>query len=133
MEEMYNNLYNYSGKQTVIFGKFNEEQPVPSHCHLKISKHNDQYIVIATELGTNEGMSITNAAEFLATKVAQEFDLDPSKTVFIEHYSDESFENMKSKTEETYNQVTFTWENGEASDPQWRRLPKTELTSFGIL
>ena len=42
--------------------------------------------VILTELPDNHGQSVTNASEVIAAAAADRFGLDPSNTVFIEHY-----------------------------------------------
>src|SRR5260370_42640030 len=63
-----------------------------SHCHLRILQNDQETLVIATEVNTNPGTSITNAAEIIATNVVKHRQLDPTRTRFIEHYKPESFE-----------------------------------------
>ena len=46
----------------------------------------DRVVVIATELSDNPGMSITNAAEYVATAVCRQLAIDPLKLIWIEHY-----------------------------------------------
>ena len=36
----------------------------------------------------NEGTSVTNMAEQLATQICQEFDIEPKHLIWIEHYPD---------------------------------------------
>lgn len=48
-------------------------------------------LVIATERADNEGTSITNMAEQLATAVCQQFEIDPSKLIWIERYTANSY------------------------------------------
>jgi hypothetical protein len=70
VKQIYNNLYSYS----------------PA-CHLRIVQKSSQYIVIVTQVfdPTNIGMTITIGAEALATQIVEEFNLDPEKTLFVEH------------------------------------------------
>ena len=55
-----------------------------STCNLEIIKN----LVIATEIPENEGTSITNMAEHLATRICQEFNIEPSHLIWIEHYAE---------------------------------------------
>lgn len=54
----------------------------PSQC--KITIYRAIQLVIASETG--EGMSVTNAAEIIASEVVKRYDLDPERMLFIEHY-----------------------------------------------
>jgi len=58
------------------------ENRQPAHCYIKRIGN----LVIATETDDNEGMSITNAAEAVAWQVSQQFQIDPTKLIWIEHY-----------------------------------------------
>lgn len=51
-------------------------------CDIEIIKN----LVIATEMPENEGTSVTNMAEYLATQVCQEFGINPKHLIWIEHY-----------------------------------------------
>lgn len=65
----------------------------------------DEAVVIATELPDNEGMSITNAAERIASEVIS-FHRLPTPLVWVEHYEDGAH-----GTEEdphTFDSVTFS-------------------------
>lgn len=53
-----------------------------SVCNLEIH----QNLVIITEREDNEGTSITNMAEQLATAICDEFDINPHNLIWIEHY-----------------------------------------------
>ncbi len=62
-------------------------------------------VVIATELRDNPGMSITNAAEFVATAVCRELQIHPARLVWIEHYGYPS--PVTPERARTYDRVTF--------------------------
>jgi hypothetical protein len=52
----------------------------------KIDLADGRVVIIATELHDNPGVSITNFAEELAAIVCRQFEIDPKKLVWIEHY-----------------------------------------------
>jgi len=91
---MIDTLYNYKGFSGC-----------DSKCWIRIFSKDLAYIVIATELPDNPGTSITNTAAALATSVAIEFDIEPERLVWIEHYPTRP----DADREETYDLVTFTW------------------------
>src|SRR5260370_42534558 len=98
MKQFYNGLYDYS----VGMGWNNPT------CHLRIVQKADQWIVIVTQVPypINQGMSVTNSVEDVATQIVEEFALDPKKTLFLEHYPYRG-EGMWEK--ETWDSVEFTW------------------------
>jgi hypothetical protein len=66
-------------------------------------------VVIATDL--NRGPSVTNAAEALATQVAQQFALDRARLLWIEHYPrTDSRPQPGTPGGEEYDLVTFEWD-----------------------
>ena len=101
--ELFNGIFEYQGSTTVyepyetLRTRPGQEMemdiiPVgtltsPAHCHLRILQNDQETLVIATELASNPGKSITNAAEIIATDVVKRWQLDPHKTQFIEHYT----------------------------------------------
>lgn len=79
-------------------------------------------LVIASETGV--GMSVTNAAETIATEVVKRCAIDPGKLLFVEHYP----ESQRPKPYgESFDLVTFTWDGTTARNPDWRRLPPDEF------
>jgi hypothetical protein len=74
-------------------------------------------IVVVSDIPRAEGTSITNCAEFLATKVVAEFGVNPLTTVWAEHYPHPG-------GQETYDEVVFDWDKGRASSPRWKPLEK---------
>lgn len=101
----------------------------PSKCGLKIAKHEDQHVVIASELwDTNPGTSVTNFCAQLADLVCARFELDPAKLVFIEHCP-ESGSHMEIY-EETFHRVAFQRADGQSKDPDWTRLTRQEVDAL---
>lgn len=100
----------------------------PAFCQVQIIKrgtYGKVNIAILTELPNNSGMSVTNACEYIATKLCQEHSLDPGHTIFIDHYP--------KRQGEDYSIVSFSWNDGEASDPDWIHLPPSIVPSlFGV-
>ncbi len=100
-----------------------------SSCYLRVYQlPNRIALVIATELAANMGPSITNSAEALATQVVREYGLDPEKTHFVEHYDrrkDGSYgAAVKEFDDESYDFVSFTWEDGRAGHAKWKPASK---------
>ena len=87
-----------------------------AHCWLQIFEDGDQTVVIFSELPDNPGRSVTNASDWLATCVVQEYALDPAKTRFIEYYPPED------DHPRSYDEITYTWTDGVADVPQWKPL-----------
>lgn len=96
-------------------------------CHVQIVQNKKETIVITTELPINQGMSITNAAEFIVEKIVSEFHLDPLKTRFIEHWGDD----VNSLAPNSYDTITFAWHDKTAGSPKWKRVGSKEIE--GIL
>ena len=57
-----------------------------SFCQIEIHQKPGQVVIIATEDNDNEGTSITNMAEHVATRVCHQFKINPDHLVWIEHY-----------------------------------------------
>ena len=89
-------------------------------CYLEVQDH----LVIATELDQNQGTSITNFAEHLATQVCEQFNIPKNQLVWIEHYPDNHYRS------EEYDLVTFTLVNGIFKKPQWRPLTAVEKLAW---
>lgn len=95
-----------------------------SHCTLEIHGN----LVIVTEADDNQGTSITNIAEHLATRVCHQFQIDPLKLVWIEHYPERGHEWMHKPITKSWDFVTFQ-QIAEADDgasrlmkPIWNRI-----------
>ena len=94
-------------------------------CDLQIGRKEDgAHLVMFTEIPENVGTSITNRSEHLATTVCKEFQLDPTKTVFIEHYP------LRGQFKESYALVTYTWQGATAKGAQWKYIPLEDATTL---
>ena len=62
-------------------------------------------MILCTELATNPGQSITNAAEQLATAACRRFAIPFNKLIWIEHYNEESYKGRG--REESFDLVEF--------------------------
>lgn len=73
----------------------------PSSCRLRIFQGLSATVVVMSETG--DGMSVTNAAEQIATTAVERYHLNPDQTVFIEHYPTSQTGDDK----DTYDKVVF--------------------------
>ncbi|MVM42266.1 hypothetical protein GO730_38870 [Spirosoma sp. HMF3257] len=90
-----------------------------------VTIYRDIQLVVVSETG--KGMSVTNAAEVIATEIVNRYGLDPDRMLFIEHYSDEQ---RTKPYGESYDLVTFTWDGLRAHNPEWRHLPLAEFNEI---
>jgi len=93
-----------------------------SECWFQLHQHNGKHVAICTELVTNNGTSVTNAAAVLASQICQQFEILPDDLAFVEHYTPGSYSNMLYDMDESYAQVEFTWSGRPARYPQWKYL-----------
>lgn len=95
-----------------------------STCDLEIYNN----LVICSERGDNEGTSVTNMAEHLATAISKQFDITPRALIWIEHYRAEP----TIERDETFSLVFFNLTGGgvfasntfEFSNPRWVSIEK---------
>jgi hypothetical protein len=99
---------------------------VPSLCGLRIARHPDQHVVVATELfEQNPGTSVTNCCAQLANRLVAERGLDPDRLVFIEH-SPETGSRLEFYAE-SFHRVTFRRDATGLRDPDWSELERAEV------
>ena len=85
-------------------------------------------VVIATELlESNQGTSITNLAEQIATEVCIKHKIDPLSLIWIEHYPPRESKWSKDEEEGTYSIVTFelceaSWRDNALRHPNWKYI-----------
>lgn len=139
-----------TGAKTIYHGTF-EYQPHqntlrnPTICNLEVLRHNSTSLVIATELASNPGMSITNSSERLAMAVVERLSLDPATMTMVEHYGDVSYNGTTAvplwgkHDIDHYSIVTYTWHQDRiaehfilhrASKPQWQPMTAGELVQL---
>ena len=98
----------------------------PSLCGLRIVRHPDRHVVVATELfEENPGTTITNFAAELATRLAQERGLELSRLVFIEH-SPETGSKLEFYAE-SFHRVGFQRDGDRLTRPDWTELSRAEV------
>lgn len=110
------------------------EQRNESTCLVTIYRdlnNNDATLVIFTELASNRGKSITNSSEALATLIVRDYELDPNKTTFVEHYGAISYHfSTAPHCNEHYSTVCYSWNGGKARGPVWSALSAKALESL---
>jgi len=111
---------------------------IGAKCRVRVSHREDgRAVVIFTELPDNPGMSVTNAAEWIATMLLHRYDLDLENTIWIEHYPDRHPPGQEGDWmfDETIALVEFQWEYGRspmrlspwARAPNWKHLTREEI------
>ncbi len=98
-----------------------------SQCRVRIYGHPEWAMVIWTEIAENQGLSVTDAAEYLASQIQDRFTLDPLETLWIDHYSAFSYKDSDRKQE--YSLVQLRWNPDERSysNPEWSYLEKVQV------
>jgi hypothetical protein len=80
------------------------------------------YVVIVSDIPESK-MSIRSCAGHIATKVTQEFSVDPDRMLWIEYYPMVVYGAQKEHTiPEQYVAVDFMWYKDKAINPRWRQL-----------
>jgi hypothetical protein len=80
------------------------------------------FIVVVSDLPESK-MSIRSCAGHIATKVTQEFNIDPDRMVWIEFYPRITYGTHEERTiPEQYVAVDFMWYKEKAINPRWRQL-----------
>ena len=105
---------------------FKGKWDMPGICGLKVVRKPERTIVIATNLyKNNPGTSISRWSAQLATAICNDFDIDPSYLLFIEHNPD-----RQSKLEfykETFDLVEFDSDAEGFINPRWKRIERNEV------
>jgi len=99
-------------------------------CNLEVH----QNLVICSEREDNEGTSITNMAEHLATAICKQFDITPNNLIWIEHYPPTIDDRGHELHAESWSLVFFNLTGGgifaqdakafEFSNPRWVSIEK---------
>lgn len=102
-----------------------------SVCRLRIYQQDgsSRTVVIATELiEENEGTSITNMAEHLATLVRRELGVPLDDFTWIEHYPPRLFDRRgRPELDEEFSRVRFSIEGGTYKHPRWQHLSRADV------
>ena len=101
----------------------------PSFCNLDLTILPDgAAFVICAEHPDNPGTSVTNRAEFLATKVCRENTaIDPRRLTWIEHYPERG--SRFNPRPPTWSVVTFDYDSTTRTlrHPNWRYTDREEI------
>jgi hypothetical protein len=91
---------------------------------LEILTMEKKAIVILSELEENEGMSVTNLVEHLATDVYNKFlkEYLPEQITWIEHYPENAYRSIKNKI--SFSLVTLEWYGDRKAfyHPRWKHI-----------
>lgn len=88
-------------------------------CRLRIFQPHPQVrTVMITDMGLEMNWFIPYRVETLVDQIVHEFYLNPADLIWIEHYTS----SFKRPTCANFNQVTFEWQNGCATNPRWRSI-----------
>ena len=90
-------------------------------------------IVVVSDV-TDSTMSVRSCAGHIATKVTQEFNINPYRMLYIEYYSAKTYgEQNEHLIPERYEAVEFTWKDAKALHPKWRSLTAPILEIIATL
>ena len=79
-------------------------------------------IVVLTDIA-GQKVGIRSCAGHIATKVTGEFDIDPNRMLWIEHYPASKYGVDPVYTiPEKFDLVEFVWNEGRALHPRWREM-----------
>ena len=119
-----------------VFEQF-YECPVTGHesaiwqlkCHLRIIHHQfGQQFAIVSVQNCEIGWFIPFQLEQLATHIVRTFQLDPDRLTWIER--DPHYASRPISTE--YSEVSFTWYQGVATNPQWKAITNESIESISL-
>jgi hypothetical protein len=80
------------------------------------------YVVIVSDVPESK-MTVRSCAGHIATKVTQEFNIDPDRMVWVEFYPKVTYGAQEERTiPEQFVAVDFMWYKDKAINPRWRLL-----------
>lgn len=86
----------------------------PSHCYVKIFYDDGENFILFEDI--DDGTSVTNASEQLASEIVNEYGFHPGDCRFFETYRQYDYE--------TFDEITYHWESNDkghvASNPSWK-------------
>jgi hypothetical protein len=87
---------------------------VPSSCLVKMLSDDGETMICFIDL--NDGTSVTNASEQLASEIVNEYNLDPYDCRFFETYQQYNYD--------SFDEIEYRWTDKhnkwEAKEPEWR-------------
>lgn len=91
-----------------------------------IERDDNVTIALCSELSDNPGTSVTNAWPGLADFLCARFDLDPGRTIFVEHYGAFSY-GGKAEEPDRFDRVEIDWRGGKANLIGWQPVRRQDL------
>lgn len=80
------------------------------------------FVVIVSDVPDSK-MTVRSCAGHIATKVTQQFHIDPYRMLWVEYYPKVVYgPKDEHSIPEQYINVDFSWYKGKAINPKWRRL-----------
>jgi hypothetical protein len=87
-------------------------------------------IVIVSDV-SDSPMSVRSCSGHIATSVSRDFNIDPSRMMYLEYYPESVYgERQDHLIAEKYEAVDFNWTEGGAIQPKWRVLQGPLLASI---
>ena len=83
---------------------------VPSSCVIRIFSDDGEHFICFIDI--NEGTSVTNASEQLASEIVDKCRLNPGDCRFFETYKQYDYESI--------DEIEYTWEGKTAKYPKWK-------------
>jgi len=98
-----------------------------SRSRLQIYQHPDYTIAVATEIPDNPSQSLTNRAESAVQAAIEQYNLDATKVIWVEHYPADAV-----IPEDTFSLVVFQQnvQTKHFCNPQWLYLTPDEVTAL---
>ncbi len=69
-------------------------------------------------------MTVKSCASHIASNVIKEFDIDPHRMMWIEHYPEPAEKDNIRYSRERFDLAEFTWHGRDATKAVWNPLPK---------
>jgi hypothetical protein len=99
----------------------------PSTCRLRLYDGPKGKVAIVSQMEGDQGTSVTNAAEDIASKVCREFSLNHGEVTWVEHYE-------HTGEQETFDQVEFGISygrpNNTLANPRWSHLTRQAVAEL---
>jgi hypothetical protein len=109
-----------------MYFHFKDELRRSGACRIRIYDVGHRVVVIATDL--DEGPSVTNAAEEIATQVVAQFGIDVERLVWVEHYRRlDTRARPGTALGEEYDLVIFEWDGEHFTHPDWTYSNRQEI------
>jgi len=99
-------------------------------CYLMVYEHKASLpVVIAYELASNHGPSVTTAAASIATQVWRQLLPDAKEgIIFVEAYKDT--QRLAGESSERFAEVTFDLDSNALHSPRWRHMERADVETL---